>query len=114
MATKLRTGTNTAAPPTSTHARMAGFAPTATATTTAAASRRRTDIRKFHEIRSLGCLLLIAPKSNMGFYGVLADMLRSGMQNLFQLVGKSPKQYIAGAGRGAVDFTTQSDIGSAS
>ena len=35
------------------------------------------------------------------------------MQNLFQLVGKPPKQYIAGAGCGAVGFTTRSDIGPA-
>merc|ERR1711971_285256 len=48
----------------------------------------RTNIRKFHEAHSLGYLPLNAPKQSKGFYeSVLADSLRSGVQNLFQLVG---------------------------
>jgi len=48
----------------------------------------RTNIRKFHEVHSLGYLPLNAPKNSKGFYeAVLAESLRSGVQNLFQLVG---------------------------
>jgi len=48
----------------------------------------RTNIRKFHEMHSLGYLPLNAPKHSKGFYeAVLADNFRSGVQNLFQLVG---------------------------
>merc|ERR1719474_406067 len=46
----------------------------------------RTNIRKFHEMHSLGYLPLNAPKHSKGFYeAVLADNFRSGVQNLFQL-----------------------------
>jgi solute carrier family 12 sodium/potassium/chloride transporter 2 len=48
----------------------------------------RTNIRKFHEAHSLGYLPLNAPKNSKGFYeSVLAETLRQGVQNLFQLVG---------------------------
>ncbi len=48
----------------------------------------RTNIRKFHEAHSLGYLPHNAPKNSKGFYeSVLADTLRQGVQNLFQLVG---------------------------
>merc|ERR1719361_303562 len=48
----------------------------------------RTNIRKFHQMHSLGYLPLNAPKHSKGFYeAVLADNFRSGVQNLFQLVG---------------------------
>eukprot|EP01083_Nonionella_stella_P229388 811983_1 len=48
----------------------------------------RTNIRKFHEAHSLGYLPVNAPKNSKGFYeSVLAETLRSGVQNLFQLVG---------------------------
>ena len=48
----------------------------------------RTNIRKFQEAHSLGYLPHNAPKGSKGFYeAVLADNLRSGVQNLFQLVG---------------------------
>merc|ERR1719229_530667 len=48
----------------------------------------RTNIRKFHEMHSLGYLPRNAPKNSKGFYeAVLADSLRSGVQNLFQLCG---------------------------
>eukprot|EP01084_Bolivina_argentea_P000479 897_1 len=48
----------------------------------------RTNIRKFHEAHSLGYLPFNAPKNSKGFYeSVLADTLRAGVQNLFQLVG---------------------------
>ena len=48
----------------------------------------RTNIRKFHEAHSLGYLPDNAPKNSKGFYeSVLAESFRSGVQNLFQLVG---------------------------
>ena len=48
----------------------------------------RTNIRKFHEMHSLGYLPQNAPKNSKGFYeAVLADNFRTGVQNLFQLVG---------------------------
>merc|ERR1719295_1112827 len=48
----------------------------------------RTNIRKFHEMHSLGYLPRNSPKNSKGFYeAVLADSFRSGVQNLFQLVG---------------------------
>ena len=48
----------------------------------------RTNIRKFHEAHSLGYLPENAPKNSKGFYeSVLAENFRSGVQNLFQLVG---------------------------
>jgi len=48
----------------------------------------RTNIRTFQEAHSLGYLPVNAPKSSKGFYeAVLAETFRSGVQNLFQLVG---------------------------
>jgi len=48
----------------------------------------RTNIRKFRDAHSLGYLPTNAPKNSKGFYeAVLAETFRSGVQNLFQLVG---------------------------
>ena len=48
----------------------------------------RTNIRRFQEAHSLGYLPVNAPKGSKGFYeAVLAENFRSGVQNLFQLVG---------------------------
>merc|ERR1719384_1336813 len=48
----------------------------------------RTNIRRFQEAHSHGYLPSNSPKKSKGFYeSVLADSLRSGIQNLLQLVG---------------------------